>query len=74
MRPTLVINPVTDRDFTAFAERQLEEAMSIEDFQGRMRVRYPQAVVRPRQLAGESTPVWYVYRDGRWTNPGKANS
>ena len=28
--------------------------------------RFPHAVVRPRELAGERTQIWYVYRDGRW--------
>jgi hypothetical protein len=25
--------------------------------------------VRPRELAGERTQIWYVYRDGHWVHP-----
>lgn len=69
MRPTLVTNPVTDRGFSAFAEEQLDAGFStVAEFQGRLRVRYPDAVVHARELAGEPRAIWYVYRDGRWTN------
>ena len=74
MRPTLVTNPVTDRAFTAFTEEQLHEDMPLDVFQSRVRVRYPQAVVHSRELAGELTTVWYVYRDGRWTTGGDSGS
>ena len=71
MRPTLVANPVTDRIFNAFAEQQLDGGVSsTAEFQARLRVRYPRAVVHARELAGEPTVIWYVYRDGRWTHPG----
>jgi hypothetical protein len=70
MRPTLVVNPVTDRTFGAFAERQLDEgAATVEELQVRLRVHYPHAAVRRRELAGEPIIIWYVYRDGHWTNP-----
>jgi hypothetical protein len=75
MRPTLVTNPVNDRNFSAFAERELGEGPStIDAFQARLRVRYPHAVVHARELAAESAVIWYVYRDGRWTNRGDAGS
>ena len=74
MRPTLVTNPVTDRNFSAFAEKQLDEgASSIDAFEARLRVRYPDAVVHARELAAEFSVIWYVYRDGRWTG-GDAGS
>ena len=31
-----------------------------------LRIRWPLALVRPRELAGERTQIWYVYRDGHW--------
>jgi len=34
--------------------------------QRRLRDRFPRAIVRPRELAGERLEIWYVYRDGRW--------
>jgi hypothetical protein len=67
MRPTLVINPVADRDFRGFAESHLQRAQSAPELQRRLRTRYPAAVVRARELTGERVLVWYVYRDGRWT-------
>ncbi len=75
MRPTLVTNPVTDRNFSAFAEEQVAEgASTIGEFEARLRVRYPQAVVHARELAAELTAIWYVYRDGRWTSGRDAGS
>lgn len=69
MRPTLLVNPVTDRTFGAFAEHLLDEgAETPHEFQTRLRVRYPQAVVRARDIAAERRVVWYVYRDGHWTD------
>ncbi|MEA2550059.1 MAG: hypothetical protein QOI00_1218 [Chloroflexota bacterium] len=35
-----------------------------------LRLRWPQALVRPRELAGERAEIWYVYRDGHWIRPG----
>src|SRR5437868_9404502 len=42
-------------DSPATLQRHLEEA-------------FPRAFVRERVLSGERE-TWYVYRDGRWTNP-----
>ena len=71
MRPTLITNPVTDRDFGSFAEQQLGEGtLTIDALQALLRVRYPQAVVHARELTGEPTAIWYVYRDGHWTGRG----
>jgi hypothetical protein len=69
MRPTLIINPVTDRTFGAFAQRQLDDGpLTVAELEVRLRVRYPRAAVHARELAGERTTVWYVYRVGHWTN------
>ena len=35
-----------------------------------LRLRWPAALVRPRELEGEREEIWYVYRDGHWTRPG----
>jgi len=64
---SIVRNPADDRAF----ERAVKEiadsgVQDPEVAQERLRERYPQAVVRPRELAGESSGVWYVYRDGHW--------
>jgi hypothetical protein len=64
---TIVRNPAGDADF----ERAIGDIVSAgvrepADAQSRLRERYPRAVVRARALSGESTPIWYVYREGRW--------
>jgi hypothetical protein len=66
-RPIVVANPPGDRVFRNMIDAflmsgggppaKLEEAL---------RTMYPEAVVRPRELSGETFDVWYVYRDGHW--------
>ncbi len=66
----LVLNPRNDAAFVAFAEAALEDGVTTpEDFQERLRARYPHAVVRLRELASEPFTIWYCYRDGRWVRP-----
>ncbi len=66
--PTLVLNPPDDEAFVSFARRELDGAViSPTEFQRRLRVRYPGSLVRPRELSGERSEIWYVYRDGHWT-------
>jgi len=66
----LVLNPRNDAAFVAFAEAALAEGVTTtEDFQQRLRERYPRAVVRQRELASEPFTIWYCYRDGRWVRP-----
>jgi len=68
LRPLLIVNPRSD---PRFAQRVAELTAGAEtkpsDLQARLRDEFPGAVVRPRELSSESTEVWYVYRDGRWT-------
>jgi hypothetical protein len=65
----LIVNPVTDADFVAEAERHLDGGVStVDQLESRLRVRYPRAVVHARELSGEPVTIWYVYRDGHWTN------
>ena len=66
-QPVLILNPRDDPDFAAFAE-ELADVGGLEatELQGKLRVRYPKAVVRPRDLSSERTAVWYVYREGMW--------
>jgi len=68
LEPVLVVNPRTDDEFVALARRLAIDSVTPELLQQLLRERYPRALVRPRQLAGESGNVWYVYRDGRWTS------
>jgi hypothetical protein len=66
-RPTLVLNPPGDEEFAAFATRSLNGGViDHAELQRRLRARFPHSIVRPRELSGERTEIWYVYRDGRW--------
>jgi hypothetical protein len=66
-RPLIVANPAEDRPFRAFIDAGLLSGIrSPEELEAILRTRYPLAVVRPRELAGERTVVWYVYREGHW--------
>jgi len=69
-RPVLMINPRDDAEFVSYVERQVAAgADSISALQDGIRERYPDAVVRKRELSGEWAVVWYVYREGRWVRP-----
>jgi hypothetical protein len=69
-RPTLVLNPPDDHAFRAAAEDLLATGIArAEALQAELRSRYAAAIVRPRELAGEQTQIWYVYRDGHWVQP-----
>ena len=69
MAATLVINPRSDEEFVGFVSRVAMAANTAAALEASLRRRYPRAVVRPRELEGERTDVWYVYRDGHW-QPG----
>jgi hypothetical protein len=70
-KPTLIINPIRDREFARFANAQLDAAASTDELQTLLRARYPKAAVHARELAGERILVWYVYRDGHWIRSGR---
>ena len=66
-RPMIIANPPGDREFRALIDRfLLTGGRATPDLEATLRTRYPEAVVRQRELAGESFEVWYVYRDGHW--------
>ena len=70
-RPTLVLNPPDDDAFTSLAVGLVDNGQrNPARFQADLRVNYPAAIVRRRELAGESIDIWYVYRDGHWVLPG----
>lgn len=68
-RPTLVLNPPDDREFEAFVMRIIGTSLRSDELEHGLRTRYPRAIVRPRDLAGERVQIWYVYRDGHWVRP-----
>jgi hypothetical protein len=68
VRPLLIVNPRSDTRFVQLvAELTADETIDLSDLQSRLRATYPEAVVRRRELSSESTEMWYVYRDGRWS-------
>lgn len=73
--PTLVTNPVEDTAFAALARSLVGDGASTpEELEAMLRLRYPNAVVRRRELASEAIEIWYVYRDGHWTPSAPATS
>jgi hypothetical protein len=66
-RPIIVANPRDDGAFRALIDIVLlSDGLEACDVEAVLRTRYPEAIVRPRELAGELVDVWYVYRDGHW--------
>ena len=68
MRPLLIVNPRSDTRFVQHvADLTADSVANPSDLQTRLRALYPDAIVRRRELSSESTEMWYVYRDGRWS-------
>lgn len=62
------MNPRSDARFVELVTRLMEDdPTDPSELQAGLRAQYPEAIVRRRELSSESTEVWYVYRDGRWT-------
>ena len=59
--------PRDDADFVALVDGGALGARSPVELEGRLRETHPRVIVRARDLSGELTEVWYVYRDGSWT-------
>jgi hypothetical protein len=68
------VNPSWDREFSGLVDRMAPQSERTEELQQYLRRRYPKAVVRARLLSGEVVQVWYVYRDGWWTDARKPSS
>jgi hypothetical protein len=68
VHPILILNPRYDAGFVDLATRLVAAgAGTPEALESALRDRYPDAVVRRRQLSEESGLISYVYRDGSWT-------
>lgn len=68
VRPIVILNPRSDARFVELVTQVMADAVGQPaDLQSGLRAEFPEAVVRRRELSSESTEVWYVYRDGRWT-------
>lgn len=65
--PLLVAFPTSDQAFRGWAERLVATSQGKPDqLERSLRGRYPDAVVRPRDLSGDVIAIWYIYRDGAW--------
>jgi hypothetical protein len=78
MRPTLIVNPADDSAFSDVASQLAQDgAATTVELERRLRETYPRATVHARELAGELTVIWYVYREGHWVSsrhdPGDRN-
>jgi hypothetical protein len=64
--PQLLCFPSTDIGFATVVARALDASAdrSIRGLEERLRARYPGVRIRRRDLSGEATETWYVYRDG----------
>jgi hypothetical protein len=67
----IIANPPGDRRFRSMIDAFLVGAgRRPEELESVLRTRFPSALVRRRDLAGERFDVWYVYRDGHWISEG----
>jgi hypothetical protein len=66
--PLLLLNPSSDYGFRQLVHSVMGMVDDPAALQTMLRLRYPLAVVRARELSGERYKSWYVYRDGRWTD------
>jgi hypothetical protein len=67
MGANLFLNPADDEDFVGRVNELMDAgAAEPNELEVRLRTWYPDAVVRPRDLANERSNVWYIYRDGHW--------
>jgi hypothetical protein len=66
--PLLIVNPRSDGRFVERVNELIADSGTDPSaLQARLRAEYPNAIVRRRELSSESTEMWYVYRDGRWS-------
>jgi len=69
--PILVVSPQDDAAFRRLAEEALAAgADTPRALEAAVRERYPNVVVRARDLTAEPGVMWYVYREGHWIPRG----
>ena len=69
--PILIVSPQDDAAFRRLAEEALAAgADTPRALQAAVRERYPNALVRARELTAEPGVMWYVYREGHWVPRG----
>jgi hypothetical protein len=74
VRPTMITNPADDAGFRRAVEQAADRtAGDIAAAERRLRPRYPGAVLRARDISGETFVVWYAYREGVWVSDRRAD-
>jgi hypothetical protein len=69
--PVLIVSPQDDGAFRRLAEEALAAgADTPRALEAAVRERYPNALVRARELTAEPGVMWYVYREGHWIPRG----
>ena len=69
--PILIVSPQDDAAFRRLAEDSLAAgADTPRALEAAVRERYPNALVRARELTAEPGVMWYVYREGHWVPRG----
>ncbi len=65
--PVLIINPANDLELAAWARNLMKgRNWTPKTLEAELRLTFPNVVVHSRDLSGERTQIWYVYREGRW--------
>jgi hypothetical protein len=74
-RPLVVCLPSDDGSFRAATTTVLAAHADISPFELEMTLRivYPRAIVRRRDLSAEPVETWYAYRDGSFAPPSHEN-
>ena len=67
--PNLLVNPAGDTVFGEHVRWLAARSGDPTELQAALRRTFPGAVVRRRELSGETFELWYVYRDGHWSPP-----
>jgi hypothetical protein len=68
--PVLLVIPASDWQLAARAHEILGAGVrSPSELEARLRDLHPSLIVRRRDLSGESSELWYVYREGHWVPP-----
>ena len=63
----LIINPANDLELAALARNLMKgRSWTPPTLEAELRLTFPNVVVHSRDLAGETTQIWYVYREGHW--------
>ena len=74
-RPRLFCLPSSDRLFATIVE-EIAESLTLQstrELEDVLRPTYPDISVHRRELEGEPTPIWYVYRERTFpAHPGQA--